>query len=87
MKSIWIPDTMILNSSDTSGYLTVNDYSLASIHYLGLVAMVLSALTIKTKCNFLPQKFPFDKQVCSINLTSWAQGSNRIAYLGNNLMP
>ena len=36
VKSIWIPDTMILNSADTSGYLTVNDYSLASVYYLGV---------------------------------------------------
>jgi hypothetical protein len=30
------------------------------------------------------QKFPFDRQICSINLTSWAQGTNRIAYTENS---
>jgi nicotinic acetylcholine receptor len=84
VKSLWIPDTMILNSADGNGYLTVNDYSLASVDYTGQVYMILPALTIKTKCNLFVQKFPFDKQICSINLTSWSQGSNRIIYTEND---
>ena len=80
VKSIWIPDTFILNSADSTGYLTVNDYSYVSVNSYGLVGMVLPALTVKTRCNILAQKFPFDQQVCSINLTSWAPGLNRIAY-------
>ncbi|CAF4766747.1 unnamed protein product [Rotaria sp. Silwood1] len=84
VKSLWIPDTMVLNSADSSGYFTVSDYSLASVKYTGAVYMILPALTIKTKCSISVQKFPFDKQMCSINLTSWSQGSNRIAYTENN---
>jgi hypothetical protein len=83
VKSLWIPDTMILNSADGNGYLTVNDYSLASVDYTGQVYMILPALTIRTRCEFFLQKFPFDKQICSINLTSWSQGSNRIIYTEN----
>ncbi|CAF3547015.1 unnamed protein product [Rotaria sp. Silwood1] len=82
-KSLWIPDTMILNSADTSGYLTVSEYNLASIDFRGQVYLILPALTIKTRCNFFVQQFPFDKQMCSINLTSWSQGSNRIIYTEN----
>src|SRR5689334_15378510 len=26
VKSLWIPDTMVLNSADASGYFTVSDY-------------------------------------------------------------
>ena len=81
VKSLWIPDTMILNSADANGYLTVSDYSLASVAYTGLVYMILPALTIKTKCTLYVRKFPFDQQMCSINLTSWSQGTNRIAYV------
>ncbi|CAF2011275.1 unnamed protein product [Rotaria magnacalcarata] len=84
VKSIWIPDTMILNSADPSGYFTVNDYSLASIYYDGQVYLILPALAIKTKCNVAVKNFPFDKQVCSINVTSWSQGSNRIVYTEKN---
>ncbi|CAF4058260.1 unnamed protein product [Rotaria sp. Silwood2] len=84
IKSLWIPDTMILNSADASGYLTVSDYSLASVYYTGQVYMIIPALTVKTRCNFFVQKFPFDKQICSINLTSWSQGSNRILYTENS---
>ena len=80
VKNIWIPDTFILNSADSSGYLSVSDYSLASVYYDGSVTMILPALTVKTRCTIISQKFPFDKQLCSINLTSWAQGENRIAY-------
>lgn len=80
VKSLWIPDTFILNSADTSGYLTVSDYSYASVKYTGEVAMILPALTVRSRCNVIAQKFPFDEQVCSINLTSWAQGENRIIY-------
>ena len=84
VKSLWIPDTMILNSADANGYLTVSDYSLASVAFTGQVYMILPALTIKTKCTLYVWKFPFDQQVCSINVTSWSQGINRIAYTEDN---
>jgi nicotinic acetylcholine receptor, invertebrate len=84
VKSLWIPDTMILNSADANGYLTVSDYSLASVAFTGQVYMILPALTIKTKCTLYVRKFPFDQQMCSINLTSWSQGTNRIAYVDNS---
>ena len=84
VKSIWIPDTFVLNSADTNGYLTINDYSLASVNYDGSVAMILPALTIRTRCSLLAQNFPFDRQICGINLTSWAQGENRILYTEND---
>ncbi|CAF1318946.1 unnamed protein product [Rotaria sordida] len=84
VKSLWIPDTMVLNSADANGYLTVSDYSLASVIYTGEVYMILPALSVKTRCNFMVQKFPFDKQMCSINLTSWSQGYNRIVYKEND---
>ncbi|CAF0788447.1 unnamed protein product [Adineta steineri] len=84
VKTLWIPDTMILNSADASGYLTVSDYSLASVYYTGQVYMILPALTIRTRCNLYVKKFPFDQQICSINITSWSQGSNRILYTENS---
>ncbi|CAF3192520.1 unnamed protein product [Rotaria sp. Silwood2] len=84
IKSLWIPDTMILNSADASGYLTVNDYSLASVYYTGQVYMILPALAVRTRCSFVVQYFSFDKQICSIDLTSWSQGYNRIIYTENS---
>ncbi|CAF1210276.1 unnamed protein product [Adineta ricciae] len=83
VQSLWIPDTMILNSADSSGYLTINTYSLASVHFTGSVYMILPALAVKTRCSLLIRNFPFDYQMCSINLTSWSQGSNRIIYTEN----
>ena len=83
-KSLWIPDTMILNSADANGYLTVSDYSLTSVAYTGLVYLTLPALTVKTRCDLFVQKFPFDRQICTINLTSWSQGMNRILYTENS---
>ncbi|CAF3381827.1 unnamed protein product [Rotaria socialis] len=84
VKSLWIPDTMILNSGDTSGYLTVSDYSLASVLYTGKVNVILPTLAIKTRCNLYVRKFPFDQQLCTINLTSWSQGANRVIYIENS---
>jgi hypothetical protein len=84
VKSLWIPDTMILNSTDTSGYFTISDYSLASIYYTGQVYIILPALAIRTRRILLVQKFPFDRQIYSINLTSWVQGTDRIAYTENS---
>jgi nicotinic acetylcholine receptor, invertebrate len=84
VKSLWIPDTMVLNSADANGYLPVSDYSLASVYYTGQVYMILPALTIRTRCTLYVRKFPFDQQMCSIDLTSWAQGANRILYTENN---
>ena len=80
VKSLWIPDTMILNSADANGYLTVSDYSFASIDDNGGVNMVLPAFAAKTRCDFRVRNFPFDRQVCSINFTSWSLGNNKIAY-------
>jgi hypothetical protein len=79
-KSLWIPDTMILNSADANGYLTASDYSSTSVAYTGLVYLILPALTVKTRCDLFVQKFPFDRQICSINLTSCSHGMNRILY-------
>jgi hypothetical protein len=84
VKSLWILDTTILNSADTSGYFTVSDYSLASVDHEGQVYMILPALTIRTRCNMFVRLFPFDKQICSISLTLWAQGYNRIMYTENS---
>ena len=84
VKSIWTPDTMVLNSADANGYLTVSDSSLASVNEDGEVYMILPALTVKTRCSLFVQKFPFDRQVCTINLTSWGQGANRVVYTDRN---
>jgi hypothetical protein len=32
-KSLWTPDTMILNSADANGYLTLSEQSLASVRH------------------------------------------------------
>ncbi|CAF1376450.1 unnamed protein product [Adineta ricciae] len=82
-QKLWLPDTMILNSADSSGYLSINTYSLASVDYTGDVYMILPALASKTRCSLFIQKFPFDNQICSINLTSWSQGANRLVYTEN----
>ena len=39
---------MVLNSAGANGYLTISDYSLASVYYTGQVYMILPALTIRT---------------------------------------
>lgn len=84
VSELWTPDLMIVNSADADGYLTVSDFSLASINNHGQVYMLLPALVVKTRCPLFLQKFPFDRQVCTINLTTWGQGANRIALTKKN---
>ena len=43
--------------------------------------LILPALVVKTRCPMIVQKFPFDRQVCTVNLSSWGQGANRVVFV------
>lgn len=77
-SDLWTPDIMILNSADSDGYLSISDQSLASVNYRGQVFLSLPVLAVQTRCRLYLRKFPFDEQTCTINLTSWGQGANRV---------
>lgn len=81
VSTIWIPDMYVLNTASSSGgYLTVSQYSQATIRSDGYVYMILTCIGMQTRCKLDVRKFPFDSQKCSIVLTSWGQTSDRLNF-------
>ena len=79
-KSLWIPDTTVLNSADTDNYFRLSEYSLASVKYDGSVYLILPMILMRTRCKLSMRAFPFDKQACTIVLSSWSNGIARINF-------
>jgi hypothetical protein len=81
LKSIWVPDTIILNSAEGDGYLKINsDFSYVSVQYTGVVYFLSQSLAMKTRCAMDVKNYPFDTQTCKLRITSWSNGDNRINY-------
>jgi hypothetical protein len=66
-KNLWLPDLTILNSADTNIFLNINTNVLALVKSDGWVNIVFSVSNVRTKCALNVHKFPFDKQVASID--------------------
>lgn len=82
---IWVPDTYILNAAETNaGYLAsaINEHTYASVKYDGTVYLSLPVIS-KTRCRLNTRVFPFDKQLCSLRLTSWSYGNDIVRYPSN----
>lgn len=79
-KNLWVPDIIILNTGDTDGYLKIPESNLALINSTGKVYLVISAISLKTRCSMDVRKFPFDTQKCPIILSSWSQSSTNIDF-------
>lgn len=60
-SSIWLPDLMVINSADGSGFVPINTQSLMSVNSLGLVNFVVSLINLKTKCKLNFFYYPYDK--------------------------
>ena len=86
VKSLWIPDTMVLNTADSDGYLKYSDFSLATVQSDGHVFVIVPASATRTRCDLDIDLFPYDKQTCDIILTSWSYGTNRNDYALNNAL-
>lgn len=80
VKNIWIPDLMVVNTADSNGFLTVNDYNLASVFSNGTVYVLLTAISLRTRCKMDVRKFPFDTQNCPVTISSWGQTKDRIDF-------
>lgn len=79
-KSIWIPDTTVLNSADTDSYFRLSDYSLASVRNDGNVYLIIPMILMRTRCKLNMRAFPFDKQECNVILSPWSNGIARISF-------
>ena len=85
LKNIWAPDTTILNSASGDGYLKINgDFSYVSVLYTGYVYYISPALALQTRCLMDVANYPCDSQKCSLVVTSWSTGSNKINYTIEN---
>ncbi|KAF7258750.1 hypothetical protein EG68_04059 [Paragonimus skrjabini miyazakii] len=75
---VWTPDTFVFNNADTE-----NSGFLAGQHVLvrntGLVVMPVS-VKLKTSCRVDISFFPFDKQICDIQIGSWIYQFTRMEY-------
>jgi nicotinic acetylcholine receptor, invertebrate len=70
-KNIWLPDLYILNSIDSSGFLSIDDYLAVTVHPSGNVVINIPMTSLKTRCSLNIQYFPFDSQTCDIKITMW----------------
>ena len=66
---IWRPDITLRNGFTAFQELG-SDFFLAEIHYNGLICWFPTAV-FETKCFIDIKYFPFDRQVCDIELSSW----------------
>jgi hypothetical protein len=82
---IWVPDTYIINAADTiAGYLAsaLTDHTYASVKNDGTVYLSVPVIS-RTRCRLNTRVFPFDKQLCSLRLTSWSYGNDIVRYPSN----
>lgn len=80
IKSVWHPDTYIVNSADTDAFIKVTDTSMVSIHHTGFLNFINPSFSVKTRCQMNVKKFPFDTQHCPITVGSWSKQMNVLAY-------
>ena len=81
LKSIWLPDTNIINSASGDGYLTINsDFGYVSVLYTGDVYFSSPTIALSTRCALDVASFPFDAQTCNLKITSWSYDDSQIFY-------
>lgn len=80
VKNLWMPDIIIVNTADANGFLTVGDYNLATVYSNGTVNVLLSAISLRTRCKMDARKFPFDTQYCPLTISSWGQTADRVSF-------
>ena len=63
---LWTVDMFVINTADTNGYITMPSQSLAYVSFDGVVYVVLSLTSLKTRCKISIKYYPFDTQNCSV---------------------
>lgn len=69
---IWQPDLVVLNSASINIFLNLDGKNLAYLSSDGVVAVLYSSASLTTRCAIDVTMFPFDKQTCSIKISSWS---------------
>ena len=76
---IWYPfDLFIINNANTNSLFlslidlnNINNNNYFYINHNGLVSVYIGLIDLKTKCKMNIYKYPFDEQLCSIQIGSW----------------
>ena len=63
---LWTIDLFIINTANTNGYVAMPSQSLASVSSDGIVYLVFSMTSLKTRCKINIKYYPFDTQTCSV---------------------
>jgi hypothetical protein len=61
-KSLWMPDLVVANSADIDQFLKMTDNLFAMVDNEGWINIILSGISLRTRCALDVHKFPFDTQ-------------------------
>ncbi|KAK6169438.1 hypothetical protein SNE40_020495 [Patella caerulea] len=70
-KRIWTPDIYISNSRSNKPYLFIPDDYILSIQHNGTILWHVGG-SVETHCKLNVRTFPFDTQICSIEIAQWS---------------
>jgi hypothetical protein len=77
-KSIWTPDLYFINTADANGFVNIQSQNLALVNSNGNVYLNLEIPTLNTRCDMNIRKFPFDTQLCEIDIGFWQNDLTRL---------
>jgi hypothetical protein len=81
---IWLPDLYIINTADTNGFININALNYAMLDYQGNLYLIINLSMLKTQCKMNILYYPFDKQVCPIQIGAWQYDNSRLAFDADN---
>ena len=70
----------MINSAGTSVFISISSSNLARIDIHGNVYLILSITGLQTRCPTDTYKYPFDTQICAIQIGSWQLDTTRIDF-------
>lgn len=82
-KSIWTPDSIIVNSAAANIFFSYDDKLMAIVKHDGQVFLSHPATSLQTRCKISVSKYPFDTQICSIGIGSSSMDNDQIYYWAN----
>ena len=82
--SLWLPDTYIINTADSNGFVTYTASNYALLYSDGYIYLIINLSAFKTKCAINVLGFPYDYQKCKIIIGSWQYDDTRLLFKSNS---
>lgn len=82
IKSVWTPDTFFRNSRSEETHDAINPNTLMRIYPNGNIYFS-KRLTLTLSCPMHFESYPFDRQICPIQLASYGYTTENVAYEWN----